>query len=83
MPLYDYHCEANGVMVEVHHSMSLTVKTWGDLCEAAKMELGDTPPDTPVKRLVGSGSALNAKPGEDYRRPFDHAMVGSMRGNKW
>jgi len=60
MPLYDYHCEANGRTVEVVHGMSTRLTTWGELCEQARIELGDTPADAPVRRLVGGGSAVNA-----------------------
>lgn len=60
MPMYDYHCEANGRTVEVVHGMSMRLETWGDLCEYARLDLGDTPADSPIKRLVGGGSATNA-----------------------
>ena len=60
MPLYDYFCEENGVTLEVVHGMSQRFETWGQLCEYAKAELGDTPADTPVQRLIGGGSAVNA-----------------------
>ncbi|MEC9248527.1 MAG: zinc ribbon domain-containing protein [Pseudomonadota bacterium] len=60
MPLYDYYCEKNGITMEVVHGMSLRFETWGQLCEHANLDLGDTPPDAPVERLVGGGSAVNA-----------------------
>jgi hypothetical protein len=60
MPMYDYHCEANGRTVEVVHSMSKRLETWGELCALAGLERGDTPADAPVQRLVGGGSAVNA-----------------------
>lgn len=59
MPLYDYHCPSNGQTIEVVHGISKRFETWGELCEYAKLELGDTPADSPVQRLVGSGSATN------------------------
>ena len=59
MPLYEYHCEANDEYIEVVHRMSERYETWGELCEKTKRELGDTPADAPVRRLVGSGSVNN------------------------
>lgn len=50
MPYYDYICKANGRKVEVSHPMSEDVSTWGQVCELAGMELGDTPADAPVTR---------------------------------
>ena len=60
MPLYDYHCPSNGQTIEVAHSMSFRFSTWGELCEFAQLEPGDTPAEAPVNRLVGGGSATNA-----------------------
>ena len=60
MPLYEYHCEANGQNVEVVHRMTERFETWGELCAAAQIEPGDTPADTPVTKLIGSGSANNS-----------------------
>lgn len=65
MPAYDYHCEANGRTVEVSHGMTTLLRTWGELCDAADLEVGDTPSDTPLRRvfsapLVGGGSAAGA-----------------------
>jgi len=60
MPMYDYQCEANGRTVEVVHSMSKRLETWGELCELAGLECGDTPLDAPVQRLIGGGSAVNS-----------------------
>ena len=59
MPLYEYQCETNGQLVEVVHRMSERYETWGELCEAAGRELGDTPADAPVQRLIGTGSLNN------------------------
>ena len=54
MALYDYYCEANERTVEVRHSMSESVKTWGELCEAAGIETGDTPVEAPIRRLMSA-----------------------------
>ena len=60
MPTYDYRCETNGQVVEVKHGMSEVLKTWGDLCERAGMEPGDTPADSPVSRLITGGQFINS-----------------------
>ncbi|MEQ8497461.1 MAG: regulator, partial [Gammaproteobacteria bacterium] len=39
MPTYDYHCHANGRVVEVRHRMSEQVGTWGELCALAGIAL--------------------------------------------
>ncbi len=62
VPLYDYRCPANGRTIEVRHSMSETVASWGDLCRLAELEPGVTPADSPVERLV-SAPAMLVKPG--------------------
>ncbi len=54
MPMYDYHCPANGQTVEVRHSMQLRLSTWGEVCEHKRQELGDTPADSPVDRLMSA-----------------------------
>lgn len=52
MPTYVYLCEANGAAVEVFHSMSVDLKTWGELCACAEQDLADTPADAPVSRQI-------------------------------
>lgn len=52
MPYYDYHCAANGEVVEVFHRMDDTVSTWGELCARAGLERGETPADAPVERWL-------------------------------
>lgn len=34
--------------------MNEQVTTWGELCQLAKCDLGDTPADAPVKRLISA-----------------------------
>lgn len=52
MITYDYHCDANGETLTVSHSIKETLTTWGDLCSLANHRLGETPPFTPVRRLI-------------------------------
>ncbi len=60
MPTYDYLCEANGRRVEVSHKMSEQIDTWGELCERAGIEPGETPPESSVKRLATGGNIINS-----------------------
>ncbi|MFC1706613.1 zinc ribbon domain-containing protein [Planctomycetota bacterium] len=52
MPRYEYVCHVNGEAVEVSHSMSAMIRTWGELCEQAGREPGATPLDAPVQRRI-------------------------------
>jgi hypothetical protein len=92
MPMYDYHCEANGRTVEVVHGMSRRFETWGELCEYAKLEPGATPLDAPVKRLVGGGSVTNSavtpsklskRWGEESKSLKHGPMAAPPRGKNW
>ena len=67
MPSYDYRCDHNGQVVEVTHRMSEKLETWGEVCERAGIETGDTPADTPVVRLISGGTIL---PSEVINRKF-------------
>jgi hypothetical protein len=60
MPTYDYHCEANGRVLEVKHRMSERLSTWGELCARLGMEAGDTPADSPVQRLATGGQVVKS-----------------------
>ena len=60
MPTYDYACDANGRTVEVRHRMSEDIRTWGELCERAGIEPGDTPLDAPVKKLATGGQVVRS-----------------------
>ncbi len=52
MPVYEYLCAANGISLEVEHPVSHRVATWGELCEIARHQPGDTPADSPVEKLM-------------------------------
>jgi hypothetical protein len=60
MPTYDYRCESNGRVVEVSHRMSEKLATWGELCERAHLDCGDTPADAPVQRLATGGNVITS-----------------------
>ncbi|MBV2092166.1 MAG: regulator [Candidatus Thiodiazotropha sp. (ex Ctena orbiculata)] len=65
MPTYDYRCEANGRVVEVSHRMSEEIQNWGELCSKAGIEAGDTPAESPVKRLATGGNVITGGVGGD------------------
>ncbi len=67
MPTYEYYCEANGQTVEVMHSMSRELETWGEVCELAEIDTGDTQADSPVIRQLSAISSLMPKGGGDPR----------------
>lgn len=52
MPLYDYYCEANGCTVEVKHGIDVELTTWGEVCYAAQVALGDTDFLAPVRKVL-------------------------------
>ena len=60
MPFYQYHCPENGKTLEVMHGLSAHISTWGELCEAADEKPGNTPPETPVEKVIGQ---VGVKPG--------------------
>ena len=60
MPTYDYRCDANGQVVEVTHRMGETLSNWGELCARASVEPGDTPADSPVRRLATGGNLISS-----------------------
>jgi predicted nucleic acid-binding Zn ribbon protein len=42
MPVYVYLCEENGQTVEVRHGLDRDLGTWGEVCYAAQIPLGNT-----------------------------------------
>lgn len=60
MPSYDYRCPTNGQTFEVRHGMSENINTWGELCERAGVDLGSTPSDAPVERLITGGNFVSS-----------------------
>ena len=64
MPTYDYLCPENGRELSVFHAMSIRVATWGDLCDLAEVDAGNTDRATPVERRMGTGFVLSPKSGK-------------------
>ncbi|NJM64036.1 MAG: zinc ribbon domain-containing protein [Oscillatoriales cyanobacterium RU_3_3] len=67
MPTYDYFCPSNNQKLEVSHSMNLEVSTWGQLCELARCELGETPENAPVRRLLSAPRLIKLTSDTDYK----------------
>ena len=59
MPYYEYHCATNGRTLEVRHSMSERMTTWGDLVDRAGVETDATPADAPVDMLLSAPVPLS------------------------
>ncbi len=60
MPTYDYRCIETGQVVEVRHAMSENLTTWGEICHRTGMELGNTPANSPVERLITGGQFVHS-----------------------
>jgi len=60
MPTYDYRCNENGQIVEVKHSINDKLMTWGEVCSVNGMDLGATPAEAPVERLITGGQIVNS-----------------------
>ena len=60
MPTYDYQCDNNGRVVEVRHGMNELLSSWGELCERAGIDGGDTPADSPVRKLATGGNLVKS-----------------------
>lgn len=78
MPSYDYHCPANGQVIEIEHKMAESVGTWGELCRRAGTPVGATPPDAKVVRLITGGNVISAGAlGSRRERPCDSGPCGA------
>ncbi len=74
MPTYDYRCEANQEIFEVKHSMSIVLKSWGELCQFLGIDIGKIAPDTKVTRLISGGAVVNS--GNLKNSPVPSCMSG-------
>jgi len=63
LPRYDYLCPANDRTVEVTHSISVTLRTWGEVCKAAGLARGKTPATAKVQRMIGPAMLLGRRHG--------------------
>jgi hypothetical protein len=58
MPVYTYFCEENSQYVEVSHTLSARLKTWGEVCYVSQIPLGDTDPLAPVTRVIRTAPGI-------------------------
>jgi len=56
VPCYDYFCAENGQTVEVKHGMQTVLETWGEVCYAAQVPMGDTDFTAPVLKVLSAPS---------------------------
>ena len=82
MPTYEYYCAANRQTVEVIHSMRDELETWGELCELAEIEHGETPIDSPIIRQLSAISSLIPKSGNGPRGGSGGGCCGGGCGCK-
>jgi len=73
MITYDYHCDENGITLSVRHSIKKKLNTWAELCSLADHCVGETPPKTPVRRLI---SFEKPKPDESTLSMFSKSKSG-------
>ena len=60
MPTYEYRCAVNDRMVEVNHRISEKLHNWGEVCDVAGIDPGDTPADSAVERLATGGQVVSS-----------------------
>ena len=78
MPTYDYHCPANGQVLEVEHKLAEKLTTWGELCARAGHAPGSTAPGSRVERLITGGNVVRAGAlGSTRERPCDTGPCGA------
>lgn len=66
MPRYDYLCDENGVTIEVVHRISEVVSTWGEACELAGRDPGETDPGSPVRKVFNTPPMANTPAGNAH-----------------
>ena len=59
MPRYDYYCEENDTTIEVIHSISVRLTTWGELCSHARLGTGSTPAGSEVRKIITTAPMMN------------------------
>ena len=64
MPYYEYKCAENGAIVEVRHGMDEQLTTWGQLADRTAIDLGDTPADAPIRRIMSSTVSVTGTSGQ-------------------
>ena len=52
MPVYDYFCEENGQTIAVKHGIEIDLTTWGQVCYAAQVAMGETDFLSAVRKVI-------------------------------
>ena len=66
MPRYDYHCEANGRTVEVVHGINERMLDWGQVCDRARIDAGETERGAPVNKVITTAPMANTPVGDSH-----------------
>jgi predicted nucleic acid-binding Zn ribbon protein len=80
MPIYDYFCPSNNQKIEVMHSYRQEITTWGELCQLANCELGDTPENAPVRRVLSAPMLSIPTSNSDYKNAGFTKLVKRDQG---
>ncbi|WRH64970.1 MAG: zinc ribbon domain-containing protein [Planktothrix sp. GU0601_MAG3] len=67
MPIYDYFCPSNNQTVEVMHPLAQEITTWGEVCQLANRDLGDTPKEALVRRVLSAPMLSIPTSNADYK----------------
>ncbi len=63
MPYYEYRCATNGRTVDVRHGMDERLETWGELVASAGVDVGTTPAEAPIAKLLSAPVPLKGSGG--------------------
>jgi hypothetical protein len=66
LPRYDYRCDDNGQTIEVVHKISTVVATWGDLCDLAGIDPGETVKSALVRKVIMTAPMANTPSGNAH-----------------
>ncbi|MGF1491809.1 MAG: zinc ribbon domain-containing protein [Microcoleaceae cyanobacterium] len=80
MPFYDYFCPDNNRTVEVMHSITQELETWGEVCQLAQCDLGETSADAPVRRCINAPSLTIPTSNMDYKNAGFTKLVKRDQG---
>lgn len=80
MPIYDYFCPSNNQTVEVMHPLTQEITTWGEVCQLAHCDLGDTPENAPVRRVISAPMLSIPTSNADYKNAGFTKLVKRDQG---
>ena len=80
MPIYDYFCPSNNQPIEGMHSYTHEITTWGEVCQLANCDLGDTPKDALVRRVVSAPMLSIPTSNADYKNAGFTKLVKRDQG---